>query len=145
MQYDYPYESLLHFLTSTAEGVIFKVSSTTDDVVKILPDGWKNLLGPVFLITQNLDDVFLSIVKVEKGLLRAYAGGRDDLIDLVERVSQSVARESAVICMVCGHRGVRRKHEPYSPSLCEMHYIQYINWLDKNGYHDGRAGNRDQD
>lgn len=98
-----------------------------DILEKTLP-GWHRLVHELWYLLDRLDSVIVTRVWVDKGLLRI-EGGSTRLIEnsLFERVAQSIAKDSALTCLVCGQRGYRRKMETGWPCLCREHYIEYVN------------------
>lgn len=74
-------------------------------------------------------------IKLSMGLLRILADTGVPLYDsLWEMVSQQTARQSALICMVCGSKAFRRKIVKGMPCLCKQHYVEYANYLaEKDG------------
>lgn len=140
MQYDDGID-IREFLTSLSSGVTFDPFFSTQD--QQLPKGWEQLIQPLrffwMLVSGSPFKTFFRIrFRLVKGILRSSLidDGQEiaePISDLFNRIAETVSRDSAVICMVCGDRGNRRKHEQYWPSLCKMHYIQYANYLHDYG------------
>jgi hypothetical protein len=140
MQYDPVVKILKPTLTDLAVGVSFNSQHGFQDIVKILPPGWQlngTVLGPLFRLVEGFKDTFyISLVKIDKGLVRASPGWVTDeekeLAFIFNAVAQPLAAMSSKRCVVCGKTGSRRKPLEYWPCLCVSHYIQYANWLDQN-------------
>lgn len=100
-----------------------------------LPTGWKDfsrILETIIFLTHDSPRCDTKVhIKIDKGLLRVSATLESESYqEVFNRVANSVARDSSLVCMVCGKRGHRRKEEVGWPSLCTTHYVQYVNYLD---------------
>lgn len=132
MIYDEGIETLYSLLKEAEEGFSIRPDATVEEMEEKLPAGWrgKDLLWPVILFSSRFPETPTTTIKILKGLLRPYPENREAresvLYDLIAQIS---ARKSATICKICGKRGIRRKAEEFSPSLCQKHFIQYINYI----------------
>lgn len=90
--------------------------------------GWHRFIHEVYYLVESLRDITITRVYVNKGLLR-FVGHSDSEIQqsLFNRLTQSIAKDSALCCVVCGQHGYRRKLEEGWPCLCKEHYIEYAN------------------
>jgi hypothetical protein len=105
------------------------------NIEEVFPIGWKKfarVIETASFLTYDLPQLKHHVhVKIEKGLLRISSALRsENYQEVFNRVSNSVARDTSLVCMVCGKRGHRRKEEVGWPSLCTTHYVQYVNYLD---------------
>ena len=102
---------------------IFKRTVTESTLV-----GWHKFVQEAFFLATVMGDTTISRVYVNKGLLR-FVGVSESPIQqsLFNRLSQSIAKDSALCCVVCGQHGYRRKLEEGWPCLCKEHYIEYAN------------------
>lgn len=97
------------------------------------PKGWHVFLDDIWHLADLIGNVRVTRIGIDKGLLRVTVETPGDIeASLFKRVTQSVARESSLKCMECGKRGFRRKIEQGWPSLCGVHYVEYVNFLDQN-------------
>jgi hypothetical protein len=98
----------------------------------MVPPGWQKFWDIVEYLA-TLITVDLKSVKIAQGLFRIDGTCEDEIGQtLFNRVVQSIARDSATSCMVCGNRGFRRKSEALKPALCGTHYVDYLNFLADN-------------
>lgn len=106
--------------------------------VTVCPPGWHSLLAIAFSFRFEMaKSCKIHGLRVQKGLLRLYGSCHSSKEDEVwVRLAQSLAASSALICMVCGAKGYRRKLEAGQPCLCAKHYIEYANAL--GGLHEAR-------
>jgi len=109
---------------------------TPTEVYAATPTGWHFLLEDIFtfqdLVNNTSDGCEVFHISVQKGLLRI-SGSCVHPADqrLFNRLVQSIARDSATVCMECGSRkAFRRKMEVAWPALCAIHYVEYVNYLD---------------
>jgi hypothetical protein len=107
------------------------------DIVLLVPPGWVSIWSIIQRLTGYIDNCTLIKAGIEKGLLRTeFKCENQTDQNLLNLVSQAVARESSMKCMVCGEWGRRRKLEDGLPCLCGKHYTDYVNFLDEktNGF-----------
>jgi hypothetical protein len=90
--------------------------------------GWHKFVHEVFYLVANWQGTTISRVYANKGLLRFVAESESDIQQsILNRLTQSIAKDSALCCVVCGQHGYRRKLEEGWPCLCKEHYIEYAN------------------
>jgi hypothetical protein len=101
---------------------------TKRDVCENTLVGWHKFIQEAFYLVSALRDTKITRVYVNKGLLR-FVGESDSPMEqsIFNRLSQSIAKDSALCCVVCGQHGYRRKLEVGWPCLCREHYIEYAN------------------
>jgi hypothetical protein len=106
--------------------------STIDSIKHVIPFGWHFFIDQIMRYG-DLVNCSITDISVDKGLLRIHGScSLDSDQQLFNRLSQSIARDSATTCMICSRRGFRRKKEVGWPSLCGTHYIEYVNFLDNS-------------
>lgn len=145
MKYDNGVQDVEGFLTKASEGFIIDPEANN---AELFPWGWKFIISPLYILenlyrVRSSNQAGLFSVGLVKGILRVKLIQHPQIperledfplrIDMFNRVAESVARDSANKCLVCGDRGNRKKTEKYWPSLCNKHYIQYVNYLDEHG------------
>lgn len=90
--------------------------------------GWHRFVHEVFFLAASLRDVTITRVYANKGLIRFVGESHSDIQQSIfNRYTQSIAKDSALCCVVCGQHGYRRKLEEGWPCLCKEHYIEYAN------------------
>jgi hypothetical protein len=105
---------------------------SSDAAEELVPDGWVSLWAVILRLTGYIDNCTLVKMGIEKGLLRTeFKCENQTDQNLLNLISNSIARESTLKCMVCGKWGRRRKLEEGMPCLCGHHYTEYVNYLDQ--------------
>jgi hypothetical protein len=110
----------------------FDTRATDEKPINVLPPGWLPLHNTVQEACAYLNGLIQSVRRDDRGLLRIeYSAVDFTSSDLLRRICETITRDSAVTCMVCGKRGFRRKLESGWPCLCRDHYIIYANALNE--------------
>lgn len=115
----------------------FMSTSLTDSdlaesvIGEVVPDGWIDLVWQAKRLITLMPESFMQKIAVDKGLLRIIGDCKLEMDQVIfDKFAQSLARDSSTMCMECGKRGFRRKEEDGWPSLCGVHYVEYVNFLD---------------
>jgi hypothetical protein len=104
------------------------VSADYADIKKAIPQGW-HMIGKELENLSKLTDWTQFSLQLTQGLLRIYAQHSDpSAVSLWEMVSQQTARQTAIVCMICGKKSFRRKEEEGWPNLCREQYVLYANY-----------------
>lgn len=101
-----------------------------DFVEEQLPPGWKKFMEYIFHLTNRVPSCSVSYIGVERGLLRIRAVSPVQFDEVVFNwAAEYLAKQSASVCIICGEKGIRRKHEEGWPCLCSVHQIQWVNFF----------------
>jgi len=104
------------------------VNPSKGEVLKNTLVGWHEFVHHAFYLISLFRGATYTRIYISKGLLRFVGLAQNPLEQsLLDRFSQSIAKDTALRCMICGQRGYRRKLEMGWPCLCTEHYIEYAN------------------
>jgi hypothetical protein len=103
------------------------------EVYHIIPEGWNSLAIMSVRLTQLMKNCIVE-AGVKDGLIVIRFKGNNQVDnDICELFRHIVAKQSSLMCMICGGRAMRRKAETPIPTLCGPHYVEYVNYLDQIG------------
>jgi hypothetical protein len=103
-------------------------TSVLENAPLVIPVGWSNLWSKGYAMIERLNGSFVRCFRDNKGLFRIKGTSNNSFDEmLIKRLLQTIAKDSALICMECGQPGFRRKMETDWPCLCKSHYIEYVN------------------
>lgn len=117
-------EKALTFFIESSSGI------QESDIKENVPPGWLDIAIP-FHSTINMLKGKVIRMSVQKGLLRAEIEPPQspELAIISKWLRNSLARESALTCMITGNRGYRRKDYNGWPCLSTPILIEYANEL----------------
>jgi hypothetical protein len=111
-------------------------SQNHEEILEIIdssiPNGWGSLPALMMGYMEDVGLVLVTKLAIEKGLLRMSCVARGyHMEQTFDVLAHHAAMKSSVTCLVCGNRGYRRTTLEGWPSLCTMHHVQYVNFLDE--------------